>query len=149
MKKLTGLKVVTFFAATFLVSCASTGTLNPGAANINVVANQNAPKGCQLRGQVSVSKTDIYGPSHKVVQNEQLDMLRNQAAQLGANFIVLTNHKTKYYHHPKYIISQGKAQRELDAHALSGNAYLCKSDTLHRLNSKASSSISDIRPQDE
>jgi uncharacterized protein YbjQ (UPF0145 family) len=141
--------IMVIFTTTFLVGCATTPRLEPGAQHIKVVASRNAPNGCQLRGKVGISKTDIYGPSHKSVQEEQLAILQNQAARLGANAIILTSHKTKYYEHPEYIPSEGKMQWELDAHAMGGLAYRCTPAALNRLSLKASSNVSDVRPQDE
>lgn len=150
MKKQKYLGIITILATTFLVSCSSVPTtVESGKSNIQVLANQTVPKNCQFRGKVAVSKTNIYGPTHESVQNQQIDILKQQAARLAANTIFITSHQTRYYRHPEYIISESKVQRELDAHAMSGKAYFCPSATLNQLSLKDSSAISDIRPQDE
>lgn len=113
--------------------------------NIKVTTGA-VPKGCQFRGNVSVGQSDIYGPTHKDKESEQLNNLKHQASRLGANIIVLKSHQTRYYAHPEYIISEGKAQRELSAHAMSGKAYSCSYGVLSRIREK---NVSDVKPIDE
>lgn len=102
-----------------------------------------------IPGNVGVSKTDIYGPSHQDMQTMQVNMLKNQAVKLGANVISITNHQTKYFHHSEYIISEAKVQSELDVHAMSGKAYRCSPGLLNQLTQKNPSNISDVRLTDE
>lgn len=137
-----------YFIFILLAGCASVKQLEPGAATVKIMAG-GVYKNCHLQGKVSISEDNIYGPSHKVVQEKQLDQLRSQAVKLGANVINITSHKTKYYEHPEYIIADGKFQWELDAHAISGLAYRCPTDTLSHLSSAESKKISDVRAIDE
>lgn len=67
---------------------------------------------------------------------------------LGANTVLITSHQTKYFPRPEFIISQGKAQAELDAHAMEGNAYQCSAAALSQL-AKRKNTISDVRSVDE
>src|SRR3990167_3850654 len=75
-----------------------------GSENIRVLNSTGITKSCQLRGRVSVAQSNIYGPSHSSVQVAQINQLKNQAAKLGANTVLILNHKTKYWPHPEYII---------------------------------------------
>lgn len=133
--------------AGLMTGCASTVQPEPGAENVKVMTGA-VPKSCQFRGNVGVGQTEIYGPSHKAKQEEQINTLRNQAMRLEANVVSITSHRTKYYHHPEYIIPEGKMQWELDAHAMSGKAYRCSSQIVNQLSQK-NHSISDVRPMDE
>lgn len=110
------------------------------------VTTGNVPKGCQFRGNVSIGQSDIYGPTHKEKENEQLNNLKSQASRRGANVVVLKSHQTRYYPHPEYIISEGRAQRELGAHAMSGKAYSCSYAVFSRIREK---NVSDVKPIDE
>lgn len=132
-----------------ITSCASTIRLESGAENVKMITGA-VPKSCQFRGNVGVGQTEIYGPSHKTKQEEQINALRNQAMRMGANVVSVTSHQTKYYHHPEYILSEGegKMQWELDAHAMSGKAYRCSSQAASMLSQKAYP-LSDVRPTDE
>lgn len=133
-----------FLLAGFIVSSASAIPVE-SRGSIKVTTG-TVPKGCQFRGNVSIGQTDIYGPSHKEKEKEQLNNLRHQASRLGANVVVLRSHQTRYYAHPEYIISEGRAQRELDAHAMSGKAYRCNYDVLSKIREK---NVSDVKPMDE
>jgi hypothetical protein len=147
MNKIFSISTAIFLLTGLLTSCASTVQLEPGAENVKVMTGA-IPKSCQLRGNVGVSQTDIYGPTHKSKQNEQINTLRNQAARMGANVVSITSHQTTYYAHPEYIISEGKAQRELGAHAMNGKAYRCSPQVVNQLSQKTYP-LSDVRLIDE
>lgn len=129
-----------------ITGCASTLQLEPQAQNVKVMKGA-VPKGCQFRGNVGISEKDIYGPSHKDKQDEQINILRSQAVRLGANVVSITNHQTKYFPRPEYIVGEDKMHWELDAHAMSGKAYRCGLNTVNQ--SDQMNSISDVRPVDE
>lgn len=140
--------VISASALMALAGCTSISTLNSGAEHIKIVTG-GIPKNCNLRGKVSINETEIYGPSHKTVQIGQLNKLKSQAIKLGANLIKITNHQTKYYEHPEYIIEEGKIQWELDAHGISGLAYHCPSIELNQIGKSGERRISDVRSIDE
>lgn len=133
-----------FLIAGFIVS--SVWALPTESRGRIKVTTGAAPRSCQFRGNVGVGQTDIYGPTHKQKENEQLNSLKHQANRLGANVIVLKSHQTRYYAHPEYIISEGRAQRELGAHAMNGKAYRCSYGVLSKIREK---NISDVKPSDE
>lgn len=144
-------KIFNVISASVLMSltgCTSISILNSGAEHVKIVAG-GIPKNCNLRGKVSINETEIYGPSHKTVQIGQLNKLKSQAVRLGANLIKITNHQTKYYEHPEYIIVEAKIQWELDAHGISGLAYHCPSNELNQIKQSGVGKISDVRSIDE
>ncbi len=129
--------------------CASTTKpLQSGAENV-VITNVPAPKSCEYVGHVSA--TDTNGStqsytSHRHLQVDQLNTLRNQALSLGANVVVLSQHETTYAQvnaaREKY---QGAAKvTVVDKHIMSGNAYLCHADTLNTLATEKAISTSDL-----
>jgi hypothetical protein len=129
-----------------LASCASIALI-PGAENVKLVTK--APKGCQMRG--SVRSQDISGvstsyTSHENLQTMELNSLRNDALKLGANVVVITQHKTASG--PEYYsVGQGKVTTnplEIN-HTMQGVAYQCTSDILERLNAENVSTFSDVK----
>lgn len=129
--------------------CASTTKpLQPGAENI-VITNVPAPKSCEYVGQVSAA--DVNGStqsytSHRHLQVDQLNTLRNQALSLGANVVVLSQHQTTY---DQVSVNREKFQGAakvtvVDKHIMAGNAYLCNADTLNKLATQKAISISDL-----
>lgn len=146
--KLNKLRGSFYFIFILLAGCVAAKQPEPSRDTVKIIAG-GVYKNCHLQGKVSISEENIYGPSHRVVQEKQLDQLRSQAVKLGANVINITSHKTKYYEHPEYIIADGKFQWELDAHAISGLAYRCPTDALRNINSAGSKKISDVRAIDE
>ena len=105
--------------------CAAKIPTVPGSENVKISSNAGSARMCKFSGKVSVAESEIYSPSHKAVQEAQIKQLKNQAAKLGANTVILISHKTKYWPHPEYIIGEGKMQWELDAHSMNGLAYSC------------------------
>lgn len=132
-----------------LTSCASVAPLSPAAERVQIFSGDTVPKVCQLKGSVAIQESNIYGPSHLSVQERQINALKEQAAKLGANTALITKHNTKYYPRPEYLISEGKAVKELDAHAMSGKAYRCPSQVQARLSHSKAVAISDVQTTDE
>jgi hypothetical protein len=58
MKKIF-LSIPLFLLTGLITGCTSTTSLEPGAENVKLISG-TSPKDCQLRGNVNVSKTDIY-----------------------------------------------------------------------------------------
>ncbi|MHB1948631.1 MAG: DUF4156 domain-containing protein [Gammaproteobacteria bacterium] len=130
-----------------LAGCAST-PLVPGAENVKLI-NHSAPKGCEMRGPVrsqDISGVSTSYTSHENLQVMQLNSLRNDALKLGANVIVLTQHKTASG--PEYYsVGQGKITTnplEIN-HSMQGEAYQCPSNIVNRLNAANFSTISDVK----
>jgi len=130
--------------SSLLISCASVVPLQPGAENVKVAVG-SVPKGCQFRGDVGTKNRDIYGSSHRLIQESQLNVLKNQAAKLDANAVFITKHRTKY--EDQYIVSTGESVSELHSHEMDGKAYQCSSSALNKLLMQDSSEvkISDLR----
>ena len=109
--------------AIMLTGCASAPKLEPGAEKVRVGTGA-VPKGCQFRGNVSSSEEYIPLSSHRSVMENQLNSLKNQALELGANLVIVTGHQTDYY--SDIIVSTAETTRGIDTHAMAGRAYLCR-----------------------
>lgn len=120
----------------FMAGCTSAGSLQPGADKI-VMATQSVPKSCRYLRQVSSSdingSTQMY-TSHKHLQADEINAMRNQALKLGANVVVVTDHRTTYV--------KRRSGTLVDVHEMSGNAYACPANALNYI---AESNLSDVR----
>lgn len=133
-----------------LGACVSAITpMNPGAENIKV-STAAAPKvDCQFLGKIGSSHEngrDQSYTSHENLQADELNIMRNQALNLGANLMVITEHKTIY---GKQIVAkenfQGAAQVKIvDWHSMAGNAYRCSAAALNRIVPATPAELSDL-----
>lgn len=120
MNKITFAGLAVIFGS-FTTSCSSV-SLVPGAQNV-VITNKTVSGNCKFSGNVS----SFYGndsagavTSPEYVQTMLVNSLKNQAANLGANVVVIINH---------FIIDPFPTTR-LPAHKINGKAYLCDSSAL-------------------
>lgn len=111
------------FALTVLsimTGCAS--SIKPNAANV-VIASNPISKNCKWIGKVSIDgmrRSMQTAGQHAIVESEALDILKNQAAQLGANTVVLQkNEMTKGHWHSKL------SHKIVGTHVFTGDAYRC------------------------
>ena len=138
MKKLA---LVPVFCLTMIITaCATVTPLNPEAQNVKLTMSP-IPRDCQFKGTVTATTQHIRSESHKVVKQSEMNILRNQAAQLGANVVFVTTHRAVYKDH--YVISNGDNMSELDNHIMTGRAYQCSPKTMERF-SISNSQFSDF-----
>lgn len=123
-----------------IVSCSSV-PLEMQAQKVNIAVG-SVPKGCILRGDVAGVASNAPVTSHKYIEVSQTNVLRNQAAELGANVIFVTTHKTTYY--PQFIASLGDWIPEIDTHTVDGKAYYCNSFALGQIKHKGAPHVSEI-----
>jgi len=74
--------IVLFLAILLMVGCTS---LTPGGAKVRVTSNQDAVKGCELKGAVKGTSSNALGSS---AENANIEM-RNNAAEMGADTVLL------------------------------------------------------------
>lgn len=121
MKTLAGLSMfIPLILLIVLVSCISEAQPNERQVR---VSTGYAPTGCQYRGTVTSVQKDINGGQLQTTQSIQINKLRKQVAQLGGNLLLITGQKSHYY--DEYFVESGDITRELEAHAMTGRAYLC------------------------
>jgi hypothetical protein len=87
MKKLTLLVA----SALLMAGCSST-PLMPQAASIMVSPNPSVPQGCKYLGQVIGNQGNFFTGSYtsnKNLEQGAINDLKNQASQLGANYVQL------------------------------------------------------------
>jgi hypothetical protein len=112
-----------------LASCSNV-SLAPGAEKVQTTAG-SVPKSCSFRGDVMSKDINTSGLSKAYVHNKQLIVLKNQAAQRGANVLLVTWHKGQ--NKPQYIVSQGKYVDDISKHEMEGKAYSCSPEALRKL----------------
>ncbi|QLH42415.1 MAG: DUF4156 domain-containing protein [Coxiellaceae bacterium] len=103
------------------------------------MTTQTAPKSCSYVGQVSAydvnGSTQMY-TSHKNLQADQINVMKNQALKLGANVIVVGVHQTTY-------MKRREGTLLVDTHNMSGNAYVCPANALNRITESNLSDMTD------
>lgn len=124
-----------------MTACVGVTPLHPAATNV-VIAEATPVRGCQLLKPLSLTTkngADAFYRSHQVIQEDQLNQLRNATAQLGGNLFVLDTHHTTYqkvaltYNNgvqtTKHVEPTG-SDSLVDHHTMSGTAYLCDAQAL-------------------
>ncbi len=121
------MKLSTSIYSVFLISALMTGCsameLKPGAERI-VMSRKDAPKSCNFKGNVVGSQGNFFTGAYTSSQNltkGSINDMKNQAAVLGANYVMLDTHATGD------TISGGNGgigggQTNV---TMSGSAYLC------------------------
>lgn len=127
------------FFSGLMISCSSI-PLEEQAQRVNIAVG-SVPKGCIFRGDVAGVTSDAPIASHKGTEASQTNVLRDQAAKLGANVIFVTTHKTTYY--PQFIAALGDWIPEIDTHTIDGKAYYCSSFALGKIKHKGVPHISE------
>jgi hypothetical protein len=101
--------------------CANT-TLTPEGQNVRVVTSgKKLPAQCTLIDKVSAfdnnGSTQSY-QSHQHLVRDELIILQNKTAELGANTLLVTKHQQTFNGKPKNDF--------VDQHWMTGNAYTCR-----------------------
>ncbi len=104
-----------------LSSCSEITPLKTGAENVVITSTSNLPH-CKALGAVHVNDVNgntIEYTSHKNLDQEAANVLRNDTHKLGGNVVVITEHDTTY-----------TRENQVDSHEVDGEAYLCPEGNL-------------------
>lgn len=103
-----------------IVGCSYNVTLSPEAEKIKVLESTKKATQCKSLGELwaydTNGSTQSY-QSHEHLYIDELNILKNKAASLGADSIVITKHLVTYQGNPKHD--------NVDTHQLKGFAYRC------------------------
>ncbi|HAU1249883.1 TPA: DUF4156 domain-containing protein [Legionella pneumophila] len=104
-----------------LSSCSKNVELTSEGAQIKVVKAGQIDRSCQYLDKISAY--DVNGvtqsyQSHEHLYQDELNILKNKSALLGANTLMITQHKATFTGNPKTHL--------VDQHGLVGKAYRCK-----------------------
>lgn len=102
-------------------SCSEITPLKTGAENVVITNTANLPQ-CKSLGPVHVNDVNgntIEYTSHKNLDQEAANTLRNDALKRGGNVVVITEHNTTY-----------SRENQVDTHDVDGEVYLCPKNDL-------------------
>ncbi|KTC80172.1 putative outer membrane lipoprotein [Legionella steelei] len=104
-----------------LSSCSKNVALTSEGAQIKVVKAGKLSRSCQYLDKISAY--DVNGvsqsyQSHEHLYQDELNILKNKSALLGANTLMITQHQSLFTGNPKTHL--------VDRHGLEGKAYRCK-----------------------
>lgn len=107
--------------AVLTASGCSNMKLSADGENVRVLqSSKKLPAHCKLVDKVSAfdtnGSTQSY-QSHQHLVTDELNILRNKSAELGANTLVVTTHQQTYQGNPKNDF--------VDQHWMAGHAYKC------------------------
>ena len=113
------------FCLVMLITAISAGctynvALTPEAKKIAVLQSTKIAAKCQLLDDIwayDVNGSTQSYQSHAHLYRDEINILKNKAALLGADTIVITKHEETFRGDPK--------KDNIDRHALIGHAYLC------------------------
>lgn len=134
-----------FFCIAFSTSGCAQRQLNYGAANVVLYANKNIPKSCSFLGNISNSNVhaDVdLRSSLQYTENDDIIFLKNEGAKLGANVVVLVEHKS-VEDYPRYMRGFSNIITPY-GHAIKAKAYMCPS-RIQNLNQKPISNLEIIQ----
>lgn len=117
--------------AAAVVGCASQA-LNPQAAHV-IVSPNGAPKGCKYAGQVVSNQGDFFTgawTSNRNLEEGAMNDMKNQAANLGANYVQLINSRAGNTGSiSSYNGDFSGSMQETNVTNI-GNAYICKPSSI-------------------
>lgn len=101
--------------------CSNTMQLSADGEKVRVLhSSKKLPAHCKLVDKVSAfdtnGSTQSY-QSHQHLVTDELNILRNKSAELGANTLVVTTHQQTYQGNPKNDF--------VDQYWMAGHAYKC------------------------
>ncbi|CAM2833529.1 TPA: DUF4156 domain-containing protein [Legionella pneumophila] len=104
-----------------LVGCSYNAKLTPEGEKVTLLQSGKPSKGCAFLGEVKAydrnGMSQSYQSHEHLIQDER-NILRNEAALLGANTVLVTQHQQTY---------EGKPKNDFVAdHWMVGRAYRCK-----------------------
>jgi hypothetical protein len=100
----------------------------PQAANIMVSPNPSVPQGCKYLGQVIGNQGNFFTgeyTSNKNLEQGALNDMKNQASQLGANYIQLITNRAGVTGSGSMANGYGSSDEEETNVTYTGNAYKC------------------------
>lgn len=103
-----------------LVGCSYNAKLTPEGEKVTIVPSGKPTKNCTFLGDVSAYDRNGMSQSyqsHEHLIKDELNILRNKAALLGANALRVTEHQQTYEGNPKNDF--------VADHGMVGRAYLC------------------------
>lgn len=111
--------IFAFLAIVFMVSC-STVKLTPEGSQVRLIDEKNLSRSCKYIAKVSAS--DINGvtqsyQSHEHLHQDETNIMKNKAAQLGANALIVAKDKAIFPGDPKTHV--------IESHWMEGKAYQC------------------------
>lgn len=103
-----------------VAGCSYNVALTSEAEKINVLQSTKMAMKCKALGNLwaydTNGSTQSY-QSHEHLYTDELNILKNKAALLGADSLVITKHHVTYQGNPKHD--------NVDEHQLKGTAYRC------------------------
>ncbi|MCW8399418.1 DUF4156 domain-containing protein [Legionella sp. PATHC038] len=104
-----------------LVSCSYNAKLTPEGEKVTIFQSGKLSKDCAFLGEVKAYDRNGMSQSyqsHEHLIKDELNILKNEAALLGANTVLVTQHQQTY---------DGKPKNDFVAdHWMVGRAYHCK-----------------------
>ena len=87
-------------------------SLTPGGTSVKYVTKAEAPKECKLLGEVDIGSGAMGFEPQATNMRDAKILMRNKAAEMGANFLVIDDIESENGEHTK-------------TYSASGRAYLC------------------------
>ncbi|KTD53909.1 DUF4156 domain-containing protein [Legionella quateirensis] len=116
-------RTLLFMVPVVLVGCSYNAKLTPEGEKVTIVQSGKPTKNCTFLGDVSAYDRNGMSQSyqsHEHLIQDELNILRNKAALLGANTLRVTEHKQTYEGNPKNDF--------VADHGMVGRAYRCKTN---------------------
>ncbi|HAU1474297.1 TPA: DUF4156 domain-containing protein [Legionella pneumophila] len=104
-----------------LVGCSYNAKLTPEGEKVTILQSDQLSKGCTLLGEVRAYDRNGMSQSyqsHEHLIKDERNILRNEAALLGANTVLVSQHQQTYEGNPKNDF--------VADHWMVGRAYRCK-----------------------
>ncbi|HAT7890308.1 TPA: DUF4156 domain-containing protein [Legionella pneumophila] len=105
----------------FLVGCSYNAKLTPEGEKVTILQSGQLSKGCIFLGEVRAYDRNGMSQSyqsHEHLIKDERNILRNEAALLGANTVLVSQHQQTYEGNPKNDF--------VADHWMVGRAYRCK-----------------------
>lgn len=105
----------------FLVGCSYNAKLTPEGEKVTILQSGQLSKGCTFLGEVRAYDRNGMNQSyqsHEHLIKDERNILRNEAALLGANTVLVSQHQQTYEGNPKNDF--------VADHWMVGRAYRCK-----------------------
>ncbi|HHF0527013.1 TPA: DUF4156 domain-containing protein [Legionella anisa] len=114
-------RALIFIVPSVLIGCSYNAKLTPEGEKVILLKSEKPSKKCTFLGEVREydrnGMSQSYQPHEHLIQDE-LNILRNKAALLGANTLFVNEHQQTY---------EGNPKNDLVAdHWMVGRAYQCK-----------------------
>lgn len=117
------MKLFFSFGTAILAGCTSITPMQTGTEKV-IITKQSAPKNCQWRGKVSAvnEAQSMRSDQHSALLDDEYNRIRNQAAKLGANTVVLSSSSVMT---DKKHWAAKTEHKNIASHVVTGDAYRC------------------------